>query len=72
MVRQLTIVHSSSTTASASTTPSTWPIATNSPSPGYIRDLTGTLDYAFYISGGLLFAAILLSRFVHRPAAARK
>ena len=34
---------------------------------GSLRDLTGTLDYAFYISSGLLFAAVLLSRVVHRP-----
>jgi MFS transporter, OFA family, oxalate/formate antiporter len=34
---------------------------------GYIRDLTGTLDYPFYLSGALLFAAVLLSHFVHRP-----
>jgi MFS transporter, OFA family, oxalate/formate antiporter len=35
---------------------------------GYIRDLTGTLDYAFYISGLLMFAAVLLSLAVRRPA----
>jgi MFS transporter, OFA family, oxalate/formate antiporter len=35
---------------------------------GYLRDLTGTLDYAFYLSGLLMLAAVLLSRAVHRPA----
>ena len=34
---------------------------------GYLRDLTGTLDYAFYLSALLMFIAILLSRAVHRP-----
>lgn len=34
---------------------------------GYIKDLTGSLDYAFYISGGLLIAAVVLSRFIQRP-----
>jgi MFS transporter, OFA family, oxalate/formate antiporter len=34
---------------------------------GYIKDTTGDLDYAFYLSGGLLVAAVVLSRFVHRP-----
>jgi len=29
---------------------------------GYIRDMTGSLDYAFYMSGGLLVAAVALSR----------
>ena len=36
---------------------------------GYIRDTSGSLDYAFYISGGLLLAAVLLSRFIRRPEA---
>lgn len=34
---------------------------------GYIKDLTGSLDYAFYISGGLLIAAVALSRLIQRP-----
>jgi MFS transporter, OFA family, oxalate/formate antiporter len=38
---------------------------------GYIRDLTGTLDYAFYLSGLLLLAAVILSRAVRRPADVR-
>jgi OFA family oxalate/formate antiporter-like MFS transporter len=29
---------------------------------GYIKDLTGSLDYAFYLSGGLLLAAVFVSR----------
>jgi OFA family oxalate/formate antiporter-like MFS transporter len=37
---------------------------------GYIKDVTGSLDYAFYLSGGLLLAAVLLSRFLQRPLAA--
>jgi OFA family oxalate/formate antiporter-like MFS transporter len=35
---------------------------------GYVRDLTGTLDYAFYLSGLLMMAAVILSRAVRRPA----
>jgi len=34
---------------------------------GYIRDQTGTLDYAFYISGILMLAAVGLSSAVSRP-----
>lgn len=34
---------------------------------GYIKDLTGSLDNAFYLSGGLLGAAVLVSRFLRRP-----
>ena len=34
---------------------------------GYIKDLTGSLDSAFYLSGGLLLAAVLLSRLLRRP-----
>ena len=34
---------------------------------GYIEDVTGKLDYAFYLSGGLLVAAVILSRFLRRP-----
>jgi OFA family oxalate/formate antiporter-like MFS transporter len=37
---------------------------------GYIRDATGSLDAAFYLSGGLLIAAVVLSRFLRRPLAA--
>jgi OFA family oxalate/formate antiporter-like MFS transporter len=35
---------------------------------GMIKDATGSLDMAFYLSGGLLAGAIGLSRFVRRPA----
>ena len=35
---------------------------------GFIKDATGTLDGAFYLSAGLLAAAVVLSRFVRRPA----
>jgi OFA family oxalate/formate antiporter-like MFS transporter len=34
---------------------------------GYIKDLYGTLDYAFYLSGGLLVAAVIVSRMLTRP-----
>lgn len=34
---------------------------------GYIKDATGKLDYAFYLSGGLLVAAVIVSRLLHRP-----
>ncbi len=34
---------------------------------GYIKDATGSLDSAFYLSGGLLLTAALASRFVVRP-----
>jgi OFA family oxalate/formate antiporter-like MFS transporter len=34
---------------------------------GYIKDLTGSLDNAFYLSGGLLLAAVAVSRLLHRP-----
>ena len=34
---------------------------------GYIKDVTGSLDYAFYLSGGLLVAAVIVSRFLRRP-----
>jgi len=37
---------------------------------GTIKDLTGSLDYAFYLSGGLLTAAVILSRIVTRPKVA--
>ena len=36
---------------------------------GYVRDLTGTLDYAFYLSGLLLLSAVMFSRVVRRPRA---
>ncbi len=35
---------------------------------GYIKDATGSLDYAFYLSAGLLITAVFFSRFLHRPA----
>jgi OFA family oxalate/formate antiporter-like MFS transporter len=34
---------------------------------GYIKDLTGSLDYAFYLSGALLLAGVIVSRFLRRP-----
>jgi OFA family oxalate/formate antiporter-like MFS transporter len=34
---------------------------------GYIKDATGGLDYAFYLSGGFLAAAVVASRFLRRP-----
>lgn len=34
---------------------------------GYIRDLTGTLDYAFYLSGLLMLLAVALSGVVKAP-----
>lgn len=34
---------------------------------GYFKDFYQTLDYAFYLSGGLLIAAVVLSRVLHRP-----
>jgi OFA family oxalate/formate antiporter-like MFS transporter len=34
---------------------------------GYLRDVTGTLDWAFYLSGVFLFLAVLLSVVVRRP-----
>lgn len=36
---------------------------------GYIKDATGSLDATFYLSGGLLVAAVILSRFLRRPQA---
>jgi len=35
---------------------------------GYLRDLTGTLDYAFYVSAALMAAAVCLSLVVHKPS----
>lgn len=37
---------------------------------GYIKDATGSLDATFYLSGSLLLAAVVLSRFLRRPMAA--
>ncbi len=37
---------------------------------GYIRDMTGSLDTAFYISGGLLIAAVCVSLLLRRPGEA--
>ena len=34
---------------------------------GYIKDVTGSLDYAFYFSGVLLLVAVAVSRLLHRP-----
>jgi OFA family oxalate/formate antiporter-like MFS transporter len=34
---------------------------------GYLKDLTGHLDYAFYLSAGLHLAAVIVSRFLQRP-----
>ena len=34
---------------------------------GYIKDVTGGLDAAFYLSGAILISAILLSRVMSRP-----
>lgn len=39
---------------------------------GYIEDATGSIDYAFYLSGGLLIAAVVLSQIIHRPMGARE
>jgi OFA family oxalate/formate antiporter-like MFS transporter len=36
---------------------------------GYIKDATGSLDGAFYLSGGLLLLAVLVSRFISKPSA---
>jgi OFA family oxalate/formate antiporter-like MFS transporter len=36
---------------------------------GYIEDITGSLDYAFYLSGGLLVLAVLVSLVTRRPMA---
>lgn len=37
---------------------------------GYLKDVTGSLDDAFYLSGGLLVAAILISLCLRRPGQA--
>jgi OFA family oxalate/formate antiporter-like MFS transporter len=39
---------------------------------GYIRDATGSLDSAFYLSGGLLLAAVVVSVLIQRPLAAQE
>jgi OFA family oxalate/formate antiporter-like MFS transporter len=39
---------------------------------GYLKDLTGSLDYAFYLSGLLLVLAVLVSRILRRPLAAEE
>jgi OFA family oxalate/formate antiporter-like MFS transporter len=36
---------------------------------GYIEDLSGSLDFAFYLSGGLLMLAVLVSLLIRRPMA---
>ncbi|MFO0936394.1 MAG: MFS transporter [Gemmataceae bacterium] len=36
---------------------------------GYLRDVTGSMDYSFYLSGTLLFSAVLLSLAMRRPVA---
>lgn len=37
---------------------------------GYIQDLTGSLDYAFYMSGGLLILAVIVCLLTRRPMVA--
>src|SRR5205085_6457681 len=39
---------------------------------GYIEDVTGKLDYAFYLSGGLLVAGVIVSRLLRRPVHRRE
>jgi OFA family oxalate/formate antiporter-like MFS transporter len=34
---------------------------------GYIKDVTGSLDYAFYFSGGLLVTGVIVGRLLSRP-----
>ncbi|MBI3408800.1 MAG: MFS transporter [Planctomycetes bacterium] len=36
---------------------------------GYIKDMTGSLDGAFYLSGSLLALTVILSRLIQRPIA---
>jgi OFA family oxalate/formate antiporter-like MFS transporter len=36
---------------------------------GFIKDMTGRLDYAFYLSGGLLIAAVIVCLLTRRPMA---
>jgi OFA family oxalate/formate antiporter-like MFS transporter len=37
---------------------------------GYIKDATGSLDYAFYLSGAILVASTIVAYMVKRPMAA--
>ena len=47
-----------------------WGIASVVPqAAGYIKDATGSLDYAFYLSGGLLVCAVIVSMVIRRPLA---
>jgi OFA family oxalate/formate antiporter-like MFS transporter len=39
---------------------------------GHLKDVTGHLDYAFYLSAGLLLAAVIVSRFLRRPGRAAR
>ena len=41
-------------------------------SAGYIKDLTGRTDTAFYISAGLLIACVVLSKLVTKPTFAKE
>ena len=34
---------------------------------GLIQDMTGSLDLAFYISGGLLVAGVILAKLTTKP-----
>jgi OFA family oxalate/formate antiporter-like MFS transporter len=36
---------------------------------GYLKDVSGSLDMAFYVSGSLLVAAVIVSRLLRRPLA---
>ncbi len=36
---------------------------------GYIKDATGGLDVPFFLSGGILIVAVILSQLLHRPLA---
>jgi OFA family oxalate/formate antiporter-like MFS transporter len=38
---------------------------------GYLKDVVGSLDHAFYLSGGLLVAAVLVGRFLRPPGGSR-
>ena len=47
-----------------------WGIASAIPqAAGYIKDATGSLDYAFYLSGILLSIAVLVGLVIRRPMA---
>jgi len=39
---------------------------------GYIKDYTGSLDAAFYLSGALLIAAVVVSKILKRPVMAKE